>query len=277
LVILLGLELINQGQGLADQITQTLATKDLLPFKDLLGEITLERLIQPLQVGLLSGLGIVQGIFSSVFLFIFTAAITVYMLIDGHQVWSACLQLVPVDIRDRFDTTFQRSFLSFLRGQFLLIVFLSTVSFLLFSILGVKYSLVLAMIVAILDAIPGIGATLGVVIVVLLVLASQGWVLALKVLIGSWILQQIQDNVVHPKVMGAALAINPIFLFFALFIGERVAGLLGVFLAIPLSGMIAAWLRADAQAAKLSASFPEAGPNRGTELLMNPDPVAQDD
>jgi predicted PurR-regulated permease PerM len=42
--------------------------------------------------------------------------------------------------------------------------------------------------------------------------------------------------------MGNALELNPVVLFLALFIGERVAGLLGVFLSIPIAGMIAIWM-----------------------------------
>ncbi len=42
--------------------------------------------------------------------------------------------------------------------------------------------------------------------------------------------------------MGNALELNPVILFLALFIGERVAGLLGVFLSIPIAGMIAIWM-----------------------------------
>ncbi len=124
-------------------------------------------------------------------------------------------------------------------------LFLSTTSFLVFLILGVNYALFLALIVGILDAIPGIGATLAVLTITLLILASQGWVVAVKVVIACIILQQIQDNFVSPKVMGNALEISPVILFLVLFIGERVAGLLGVFLSIPIAGMIAAWLRAE--------------------------------
>jgi predicted PurR-regulated permease PerM len=43
--------------------------------------------------------------------------------------------------------------------------------------------------------------------------------------------------------MGNTLELNPVVLFLALFIGERVAGLLGVFLSIPIAGMIAIWMR----------------------------------
>jgi predicted PurR-regulated permease PerM len=122
-------------------------------------------------------------------------------------------------------------------------VFLSIASFLVFTVLGVNYSLIFAIIVGVLDAIPGIGATLGVLIVTLLVFTSQGTAIAIKVIISSILLQQIQDNLIRPKVMGNALELNPVVLFFSLFIGERVAGLLGVFLSIPIAGMIAIWMR----------------------------------
>jgi predicted PurR-regulated permease PerM len=118
-------------------------------------------------------------------------------------------------------------------------------SFLVFSILGIPYALFLALIVGILDAIPGIGATLGVLVVSLLVFASQGLAAMIQVIIASVILQQIQDNFIHPKVMGDALEISPVFVFLALFIGNQVAGLLGIFLSIPIAGMIAAWFRTD--------------------------------
>ena len=245
LVTALGFEVINQGQGLIDRITDALRTQDLQPLQDLLGNLSLERVIQTLQTGLLSGLGIVQNIFSSVFTLIFLAVISLYMVIDGEKLWNASIKLIPAGSRDRVVTTFKHTFLGFLRGQLLLMLFLSTASLLVFSVLGVNYALVLAMIVGVLDAIPGIGATLGVLIVSVLILVSQGWVMALKAIIASVILQQIQDNIIHPKVMGTALDISPVLLFLALFIGERVAGLLGIFLAIPIAGMIAAWLRTD--------------------------------
>lgn len=247
LVTLLGLEVVNQGQGLISRINQTIQTQDLLPIRDALSNISLERVLESLQTGLVSGLGVVQNIFSSVFLLIFLAVITLYMLVDGGKIWRGFLQWIPEPSRDKFSTTFQKTFLGFLRGQLLLMLFLSTLTFTVFSVLGINYALIFALIVGVLDAIPGIGATLGVLTVSLLILASQGWVVAIKALVASIILQQIQDNFIHPKVMGDALEISPVLLFLALFIGERIAGLLGVFLAIPIAGMIAAWMRSDAE------------------------------
>lgn len=242
-ITILGLEVVNQGQGLLSRITEELRQQDFLPFQEFLNRLDIGKVIATLQTGLASGLGIVQSIFSSVFTGIFGAVICLYMLIDGEKLWKLFLKLLPAGSRDRFSATFQQSFLGFLRGQLLLMLFLSSVSFLVFSLLGVNYSLLLAAIIGILDAIPGVGATLGVIVISLLVLASQGGGMALKVVIACILLQQIQDNFVHPKVMGNALELNPVLLFLALFLGERVAGLLGVFLSIPIAGMIAAWMR----------------------------------
>lgn len=243
-ITLLGLEVLNQGQSLVTQLKESLDSHNFPPFRDLPNKLDIEKVIATLQTGLTTGLGIVQGIFSSVFIGIFGAVISLYMLIDGDKLWRSFLKLLPAACRDRFAQTFQQSFLGFLRGQLLLMLFLSIATFIVFSLLGVRYSLILAAIVGVLDAIPGVGATLGVLVVTLLVFASQGGDIAIKVVIACILLQQIQDNFVHPKVMGDALELNPVLLFLALFIGERVAGLLGVFLAIPIAGTIAAWLRA---------------------------------
>ncbi len=243
LVALLGLEVLNQGQGLLTRLTSGLREEHFVPFKQFLKQLDIGKIIATLQTTLASGLGVVQGLFSGMFTGIFGAVICLYMLIDGDKLWRSFLKLIPTSSRDRFATTFRQSFLGFLRGQLLLMLFLSIASFLVFSLLGVNYALLLAMIIGAVDAIPGIGATLGVLIITLLVLASQGGGMAIKVVIACVILQQIQDNFVNPKVMGNTLELNPVLLFLAIFIGERIAGLLGVFLAIPIAGMIAAWMR----------------------------------
>ncbi len=243
MISLLGFEVINQGQGLVGQLHQKLDQPEFVPFQNFLERLDIDKIISTLQAGLASGLGIVQQAFSGVFSGVFAAVIGLYMLIDGEKIWRLFLDLIPAEYRDRFAQTFQQSFLGFLRGQLILMLFLSISTFIILSVLGVNYALILALIVGTLDAVPGIGATLGVVVIALLVFLSQGGDLTIKVVIASIVLQQIQDNFLHPKVMSNALELNPVLLFLALFIGERVAGLLGVFLAIPIAGMIAAWIR----------------------------------
>ncbi|WP_373478815.1 AI-2E family transporter [Geminocystis sp.] len=243
MVMLVGIEVYSQGEGLLSQLRNKLNQKDFLPFQDFLLNLEIKKIIETVQGGLASGLTIVQKIFSSFLTLIFGAVISLYMLIDGDKLWQLFLQLIPLEYRSRFAQTFEQSFLGFLRGQLLLMLFLSIATFITFSFLGVSYALILSVIIGILDVIPGIGATLGLLIVAILVFASQGMDLTIKIVITSILLQQIQDNYLQPKIMGNALELNPVLLFLALFLGERIAGLLGVFLAIPIAGMIAAWIR----------------------------------
>ena len=243
LVTGIGLQALSQGQNLLGDLKNGLMQQDFLPFQGFLNQLNISSLIGTLQTGLASGLGIVKSVFSSVFIGIFGAVISLYMLIDGEKLWQSFLRLLPATSRDRFATIFQQSFLGFIRGQLLLMLFLSTTTLLIYPFLGVNYSLILAVIIGIIDAIPGIGATLGVIVVTFLVLGSQGDAIALRVLAVSIVLIQIQDNYIRPKVMGDALELNPVILFLALFIGERVAGLLGVFLSIPIASMIGLWMQ----------------------------------
>lgn len=252
-ITIFGLQVLNQGSTLLQNTATTIQNSNL-PFKEYLQGINFDQIIGVLRSSLSTGLGVVGGIFSNTFTTIFLLVISIYMLVDGGKLWNTCLLLLPADLREQFNVSVQKSFLGFLQGQITLVAFLSTTSFLIYTILGVQFSLVLAMIVGVLDAIPGIGATLGVVIVTTIVFLSQGQWMALKVVIASVILQQIQDNLIHPKVMGKALEINPILVFFALFIGERVAGLLGVFLAIPIAGMIVSWSKTTQNTPTIAAA-----------------------
>lgn len=95
-----------------------------------------------------------------------------------------------------------------------------------------------------LDIIPGIGATLGISVITSIVI-SQGIWLALKVLAVCVVLQQIQDNSIAPRIMQNALNLNPVMIFFALLIGARIAGLLGIFISIPIAGVIVSLFEID--------------------------------
>lgn len=104
-----------------------------------------------------------------------------------------------------------------------------------------------------------LGATLGIGSVFLFLL-TQDVFLAFKVLAASIILQQIQDNLISPRVMQNSVNVlppwhggscvdfvnvNPVVTFFALLIGARIAGLLGIFLAVPIAGSIVSLLEID--------------------------------
>ncbi|HIK54338.1 MAG TPA: AI-2E family transporter [Synechococcales cyanobacterium M55_K2018_004] len=252
LIAFLGLQVLEQGQALANRINERIAEQEVTPLQDWLDQLDFDRLLSALQTGVISGVAIANQLFASKFVILFGLVISLYMLIDGAKLWQMALKLVPAQYRERFGYSFQRSFLGFLRGQIVLIIYFTVTTLLALTVLGVDYALLLGLIAGLLDAVPGIGAVIAVVLITLLAFAAQGPITGIKVLIAMLLIEQLQENYVRPKIMGDELEVNPVLLFLALFIGQRVAGLLGVFLAIPIAGMIAAWIRSAAQDAASS-------------------------
>ena len=119
----------------------------------------------------------------------------------------------------------------------MLSLFFGVSIFIVFLILGVPLAIALASIAAVFDLIPGIGATIGVALVSI-VLLPQGLWLSLKVLVTCIILQQIEENVLMPRVMQGSIDMNPVVMFFSLLVGAKIAGVVGLFLSIPVAGVL---------------------------------------
>ncbi|WP_066381974.1 AI-2E family transporter [Anabaena sp. CA = ATCC 33047] len=247
LFITVGLAVLSQGQQLIDSISAFLAS--LVPLLERVEEILRNRNLQiDLSVvqeqlrnqavsTLVTSLAIVQQILTNFITFIIIAVVAFFMLLDGEKLWNFILRIVPKQHRGKFTKVIRRNFLGFFRGQLLLTLFLTTSTFIVFILFKVPFALLLSLIVGILDIIPGIGATLGISTITLIVLSQNVW-LALRVLAACIVLQQIQDNIIAPRVMQGTLNLNPVVVFFALLVGARVAGLLGVFISIPITGVI---------------------------------------
>lgn len=177
--------------------------------------------------------------------FIIVLVIAFFMLIDGAKLWQLVLKLVPIQQRGRVAIAVQKNFVGFLRGQLLISLLLSAATFVVFALFQIPFSFLLAVTIGVFDLIPGIGATLGVTFVCLIILVQSGWLTALKVLAICVILQQLQDNFVAPRVMQSTVHLSPVVVFLALLVGTRVSGLLGIVLAVPIAGVIVSLLEIE--------------------------------
>ncbi|BAZ29424.1 hypothetical protein NIES4074_18700 [Cylindrospermum sp. NIES-4074] len=254
LMITVGLAVLSQGQQLVDSITGFL--NSLVPLREGVEEFLQKRNLQ-INLGVFetqlrnqaistlgTSLAILQGGLTNFVTFIIIAVVAFFMLLDGDKLWNFIIKIVPQHRRNKFTIIIRRSFLGFFRGQLLLTLFLSSATFIVFLLLKVPYALLLSVIIGVLDIIPGIGATLGVSTITLIVLSQNVW-LALRVLAACIVLQQIQDNLIAPRIMQGALNLNPVVVFFALLVGAKVAGLLGVFISIPIAGVIVSLFEID--------------------------------
>lgn len=254
LTLSLGFTILSQGQQLIDGIIASL--NSLSPviiqiegfLRDRNLQVNLSLIQETLRDRVLAGIGYIVG-YLQIFLtnlltLIIIFVVAFFMLLEGRQLWRFILKILPEHLRLRFTIIVKRKFLGFFRGQLILCLFLTASTFLVFVLLGVQFPLILALIVGIFDTIPGIGATLGISFVSLVLLSQSFW-LALKVLAACIVLQQIQDNLISPRVMQNSININPVIVFFALLVGAKVAGLVGVFLSIPIAGVIVSLLDID--------------------------------
>ena len=249
----LGLAIVSQVQQLLEQAPQLLnsAIASLKNLPLLQNEnITLdfqafEAEIRAQALSLISsGLATIQNLLYSLLNLVFIAVVSFFMLLDGKPLWNFVLRFFPTHIRSDLTEAISQNFLGFFWGRLLLSIFFGVSAFLVFILLGIPYSLALATTVGLFDLIPGIGATLGIGLVCLILLPQGIW-LSFKVLVGCILLQQVEENLLMPRIMQGSLDINPVVIFFALLVGAKVAGLIGVFLSIPIAGVLISLLDVD--------------------------------
>ncbi|MGD1856034.1 MAG: AI-2E family transporter [Leptolyngbyaceae cyanobacterium] len=253
-VTTLALAVIAQGQSLLENGTDFLESlqpliehiETLLEQWNVQADLqTLGEQLQQQATTLLgSGLSLVQTLLENFVNGILIAVVTFFMMLDGPQLWRLILKGVPEYQRQRLTVTIQKNLLGFFWGRLLLSIFFAVSTFVVFLLLNIPYALVLAVIAGLFDLIPGIGATLGVSLIGMLLL-SQGVVTAVQSVVVCILLQQVEENVLLPHIMRDSLNINPVVMFFALLVGLRIAGLLGLFLAIPIAGVIVSLLDVD--------------------------------
>jgi predicted PurR-regulated permease PerM len=184
-----------------------------------------------------TGVGLVVGTFNWVLDLILILVISFYMLIDGERVWRGLTSLLSPTIRDELTQSLERNLQRFVTGQLLLGLFMAVTLTPTFWALKVPFFLLFAVFIGLMEVIPFIGATLGIATVVSVV-AFIDWWLALEVLGIAIAIQQVKDNLIAPRIMGNLTGLSPVIIFVSLLLGARVGGLLGVILAIPLTGVV---------------------------------------
>lgn len=182
------------------------------------------------------GLGLVVGTFNWFLDLILILVLSFYLLIDGERVWLAITSIFSPQIRSGLTEALKRNLQRFVSGQLLLGLFMAVALTLAFWALRVPFFLLFAVFIGLMEVIPFVGATLGIVTVAILV-AFIDWWLALQVTAVAVAIQQVKDNLVAPRIMGRLTGLSPVIIIVSLLIGAQFGGLLGVILAVPLTGV----------------------------------------
>ncbi|MTI88673.1 MAG: AI-2E family transporter [Balneolaceae bacterium] len=126
----------------------------------------------------------------------------------------------------------------YLKGLITVCIILVGLNSLGFYLIGVEYALLLGLVAAIFNLIPYLGTVIGYGIVFLVVMTTQSPSLAYWILIQFFGVQFLENNILTPNITGSYVQINPLVIIFSLIAAGLVWGLAGMFMVIPVLGML---------------------------------------
>ena len=156
-------------------------------------------------------------------------------------------------------------------GALVVAIVAGTVQGLTAALLGSSYALALGLIAGLLDLIPNIGATIAAFILVPVILAEEGVVKALVMLVVIVGYQQVENNLVTPTVMGRATDISAFLVILGVLVFGTLLGVLGALVAVPVTASIQIILREVT--AERRARVAAAKEAQEADALQQPPPV----
>lgn len=135
-----------------------------------------------------------------------------------------------------------RTFSRFLSGQCCEAVILGTLFFVTLTIFKMPYALLISVVIAFLSLIPIVGAFMGCFIGALLILMVNPWE-AIAFVVIFLVIQQIEGNLIYPRVVGSSIGLPAIWVLVAVTVGGSAFGIAGMLVFIPLTSVVYSLLR----------------------------------
>ena len=172
---------------------------------------------------------------NAVLVLVIVPFILFYILKDGEQFGKAILGMIREKHRKEAHEIFvdiDKTLSSYIQGQGIVCLCVGTLCYIAFLIIGLDYALLLAVIAGITNIIPYVGPWIGSV-PALIVALFHSPLTALFTVIVVIIIQQIESSFISPQIIGRKLQVHPITIMFLILIAGRLAGLIGMIIAVP--------------------------------------------
>lgn len=226
------------------------ALKNLnIPFIDNL-EPYIIQIVTALQKYIMINLGAmtsnVMSIGSSIASFFIAIIISIYILKDSEyfiSLWKKLYYLIfrESHIGKKLSEIFiliNQVFSKFIRGQLLEAFFVGVLSLIALSLVGINYAIVIGIISGICNMIPYVGPLVGTILAAVMGLLSGSPIKVIYAIIAMIIVQQIDNNLLAPKIVGDSVGLHAVFTMMAILVGGNIGGLLGMLLAVPVAASI---------------------------------------
>lgn len=194
-----------------------------------------------LVVGIAGGaLNVAAGVLTAIAAVATITVMVIFLLLGGPRWIETFYSALPDEAEERWRRVggdLYRSVGGYVRGNLAISVIAGVTAAAVLLILGVPYALALALVIAILDLVPLVGATLGAG-VVLVVVAFHSVMAAVVWLIFAIVYQQVENHLIQPLVYGRMVVLPPFAVLLAVLVGAQLGGVVGALGAIPVASGI---------------------------------------
>jgi len=188
--------------------------------------------------GILSVATTIFDIFVALVVSIYLLAERKDILVFVRKLSSAIFnQKVSKNLGKYFNSTNQ-IFFKFLASQLLDAIVVGILITIAFSLMGVKYAPLLGFIIGLFNMIPYFGSIIAIAVSALITLISGGLSQMIWMIIVAVVIQQIDANIINPKILGNSLKVSPLIIIAAVTIGGAYFGVVGMFLAVPVAAAL---------------------------------------
>lgn len=204
-------------------------------FNHLATQLT-DRLPDELQSLAERSISLAIGAVDSVSEVVLTIVLAFYLLLDGQRIWTYLFKWLPPQIAIAIEKSLQQNFQNYFVAQIALACLVGVAMTVTFVLLKVPFGLIFGLAIAVLTLIP-FGDVLGFSLVSLLVATHDFW-LGIKTILVAVTVDQIIDQAIAPRLLGSFTGLSPVGIVAALAVGTKLAGLLGLLIAVPLASCL---------------------------------------
>lgn len=163
-----------------------------------------------------------------------------YFLCDGNKIYNKVLLILPTEkrgITKKILNDIDRVLTRYIASQLLLSGLIGLLTFILLLIFKVKFPLWISILNAILNIIPYFGPVFGAIPAIIVALLDSP-MKGLWISLGMLVIQQIEGNILSPKITGDSTDMHPMVIIILLLIGDKFGGFIGMILVIPIAVII---------------------------------------
>lgn len=204
-------------------------------------DVSAGTIIQQTLTGVTNSLASIIGKITTVVLLLITVPfILFYMLKDGEKLVPNIERIFPEKQRDNIKGLLEqlnKTLSDYISGQAIECLFVGTFTFLGYLLIGVDYAFLFGVIAGLTNLIPYLGPYLGLAPALIYTFFNSP-TRALLCIVVVLIVQQVDGNVIYPNVIGKSLNIHPLTIILILLVAGNLAGILGVFLGVPVYAIL---------------------------------------